>query len=115
MLNEEITLGASDKYTGKLRVLAERGTDTLSLKVESASKKLLVMTGAGVGVGRTEPEEMTIVRDDERALVAIQVTSSAKDVFIVRLDRETSNAVWGKVGVFLFGGQVGWVHYLECR
>jgi hypothetical protein len=83
--------------------------------VDRSARKLLVMTGADIEVGRTDAEEMAIVRDDQQALVAVQITSRDSDVYIVRLDKKTGNAVWGKVGEFLFGGQVAWAHYLECR
>lgn len=114
-LNEEVDLGAPpNKYGGDLRVVAERGTDTLSLKVDRSARKLLVLSGAGVRIGAMAPEEMTIVRDDNNALVAIQVIPLSGNVFVLRLDRQTGNAVWGKVGDLL-GVQNGWVQYLECR
>jgi hypothetical protein len=115
MLNEEVDLGAPpNKYGGDVRVVGDRGTDTLSLKVDHSARKLLVLSGADVRIGRVEPEEMTIIRDDSNALVAIQTTASRADVFVLRINRQTGNAVWGKVGNLL-GTQVGWVQYLECR
>ena len=114
MLSEEVEFAESNKYGGKLRVIAERGTDTLSLKVDRAARTLLILSGAGVRIGVIEPDEMTIVRNDDSALVAIQTIPLSANVFVLRLDRQTGNAVWGKVGDLL-GVQVGWVQYLECR
>jgi hypothetical protein len=114
-LSEESDLGSNNKYGGKVRVTAMQGTDTLSLKVDRSAQRLLVLSGADVRIGTIEPEAMTIVRDDEHALVAIQVTSLPRaNVIVVRIDRKTGNAVWGKIGDIL-GVQIGYVHYLECR
>jgi hypothetical protein len=114
-LNEEVDFGSPpNKYGGNLKVAAARGTDTLSLKVDRSARKLLVMSGAGVGIGAIEPEQMTLVRDDSEALVAVQIIPANGNVFVLRLDRRTGGTVWGKVGE-LFGMQNGWVQYLECR
>jgi hypothetical protein len=114
-LNEEFDLGSLNKYGGTLRVIAERGTDTLSLRVDRSAQKLLMLSGAGVRIGTMEPDAMTIIRDDENALVAVQVTPlPSTNVIVVRIDRKTGNAVWAKVGDLL-GAQIGYVHYLQCR
>jgi hypothetical protein len=111
-LNEEVSLvEPPSKYRGKLKVLAEPGTDTLSMKIEGT--KLLVMTGADVRVARMQPSEMAIIRNDKRALVAVQITDTA-DVYVVHMDWDSGNAIWGKVGEFMLGGAIGWVHYVEC-
>ena len=115
MLNEEVDFGSpSNKYGGNLKVAGARGTDTLSLKVDRSARKLLVISGASVGIGAIEPEEMTLVRDDSNVLVAVQIIPVSGNVFVLRLNRQTGNAVWGKVGD-LIGVQNGWIQYLECR
>jgi hypothetical protein len=30
------------------------------------------------------------------------------------MDWDSGNAIWGKVGEFMLGGAIGWVHYVEC-
>ena len=82
--------------------------------MDRAARKLLVLTGAGVRFGIMQPDEMTIIRDDKDVLIATLVIGVVDNVFALRLDKRTGNAVWSKVGDLL-GAQVGWVQYLECR
>jgi hypothetical protein len=72
-----------------------------------------VLSGVDVRLGSVKPDEMTIIRDDKQVLIATKITPSAS-VIVIRLDRETGNAMWGKVGDVL-GVAIGWVQYLECR
>jgi hypothetical protein len=116
MLFEDVQIGREkNKLGGVVKASASRGTDKLSLRVNRASKKLELLTRADVGFGRIDPSVMTLIRDDEDALIAVQVASVDDDVYLVRLDRKTGNAIWAKVGRMMLGGLVGWSHYLECR
>ena len=111
-INDPVSLGDPNKYRGFVEASAYRGTDTLSLKI--AGKKLLVMSGASHKIGATNAEEMDIISQDEKTVLAIQIVPNGS-VFAVRLDRKAGTVVWGKVGTFLFGGAMGWVHYLVCH
>ena len=108
----ETGIGGSDRI---VEATASRGTDTLAIRVDSAAKQLHVITGADVRWGRTDSEVMSIIRDDDRAIVAVQVTPAEANVITLSLDKKTGNAVWGKLGRLMMVGAGGWAHYLECR
>lgn len=92
---------------------AGAGTDDLSLKIDSSTRKVKLLTAAGVTAGATEGEDHEIIEETSEYVVAIgKLGVLGPNYSVLVFNKEDSQGVWTKAADALFRSASSF--YLNC-
>ena len=114
LLSSDIVGSPTEYLTNGIEAEVRKGTDKVSLTIKDA-KTLTFLSGASFQAGETEGIGFTILKNDNKELVAIMYNGTS--INSVALNKENGLAVWlkGAADYLTYGAPNGSVIYLVCR
>lgn len=102
-----------DIVKDKLYTSLGKGTDKVSIKIDSPNKFITLLTRAGMEAGATEGERFPIIEENENQIVAItKLGILGPNYSILIFNKKTAKGIWTKTSDAL--GMSGSVIYLSC-
>jgi hypothetical protein len=114
LLSSDI-IGSPEEYlTNGIEGTIKKGTDNIAMSIKDP-ENLTFITGASVGVGVTEGETFSILKNDNEKLVAFW--SNDNVVSTVVLNKNNGLGIWskGNSDFLLYDAPYGSIVYMICR
>lgn len=103
-----------DYLTNGIEGTLSRGTDKIAISIKD-SKTLTFITAAAVGAGASEGDLWTILKNNDKALVAILYDAEFGSLNALALNKENGLAVWSKTRpTFILYDAYGAIIYMRC-
>lgn len=114
LLSSDIVGGPTENLINGIEGEIKKGTDKVSLTIKNA-QTLTFLSGASFNAGETEGIGFTILRNDNKELIAIMYNDTS--INSVALNKVTGLAIWlkGTADYLTYGAPNGMVIYMVCR
>ena len=114
LLSSDIVGSPTEYLTNGIEGKVRKGTDKVSLTVKD-TQTLTFLSGASFQAGETEGVGFTILKNDNKELIAIMYNGTS--INSIALNKGNGLAVWlkGAADYLTYGAPNGGVIYLVCR